>query len=280
MSIFRKIYNMKTRIISLLAFFACIISSCAGNNPQAELFPLPDTPTPRVMQRSLFSDAPDSLITALGLQDGIPSSVNAFLVKANGLNILFDAANGAENSQLMAELAKCCVAPEDIDMIYLTHLHGDHIGGLMQKGVAAFPNAELYINIIEYDSWMAMPQEKTARLRNTLQAYKVTTFLPDKSFWQDNVTGTTFMSTELPGEVTAIGAYGHTPGHTIYLMGNVLIAGDFIHGMALQAKYPEFCAAYDMDKDAAVATRKGILKMAAEKGLEVYGMHLPAPYSL
>lgn len=78
---------MKTQIIALLVSFVCIISSCAGNNPQPDIFPMPDTPTPRVMQAQLFSDAPDSLITALGLQDGIPSSVNAFLVKSNGRNI-------------------------------------------------------------------------------------------------------------------------------------------------------------------------------------------------
>lgn len=271
---------MKNRIITLLISLACIISSCAGNSTHPEIYPLKDTPTQGSMPAKLFSDAPDSLITALGLQDGIPSSVNAFLVKSNGKNILFDAANGAENSQLVAELAKCGVTPEQIDLIYLTHLHGDHIGGLVKGGIAAFPNAELYINKLEYDAWMAMPQENTAKLRNILQAYKVTTFLPDESYWQDTESDTAFLKQELPGQVVAIGAYGHTPGHTIYLIGNNLIAGDFIHGLALQAKYPEFCAAYDMDKEAAVASRKGILKMAAEKGLQVYGMHFPAPYTL
>ena len=271
---------MKYKIITLLISIAFITGACSSKNTLPEIYPLKDTPTQGTMPAKLFSDAPDSLITALGLQDGIPSSVNAFLVKSNGKNILFDAANGAENSQLVAELAKCGVTPEQIDLIYLTHLHGDHIGGLVKERTAVFPNAELYINKIEYDAWMAMPQENTSKLRNTLQAYKVTTFLPDESFWQDAESETAFLKQELPGNVVAIGAYGHTPGHTIYLIGNNLIAGDFIHGLALQAKYPEFCAAYDMDKNGAVASRKGILKMAAEKGLKVYGMHFPAPYCL
>ena len=84
---------------------------------------------------------------------------------------------------------------------------------------------------------------------------------------------------ELPYGIEAVEAYGHTPGHTAYRMGDILVAGDVMHGIALQAKYPQYCAGFDMNKEMSVKTRREILRMA-EDGVKVYGMHFPAPYHL
>ena len=255
---------MKNRIL-LIALAAVVMLSCAQRSTEAEIIPIQDNVAPRLMPRGLFADAPDSLFEALGLEGGIPSSVCAFLAKCDGENVLFDAANGAPDSQLMPVLASNGVAAEDVDYIFITHLHGDHIGGLMKDGSAVFTDAELYINKVEYDAWMAM--EQNAALVALTQAYgdRLKTFAPGDA---------------LPCGVEAMEAYGHTPGHTVYKVGAALIVGDIMHGVALQLENPQYCARFDMDPEQSIATRKRILEMVADSGLKIYGMHFPEPYYL
>ena len=257
---------MKLRNLSLLSLLACAMTACSSGQNDYEIFPIQDNLSPRMMGRTLFPDAPDSLIAELGLEEGIPASVSAFLVKTGGNEILFDAANGAPDSQLMQVLESLQTTADEIDYIFITHLHGDHIGGLLKEGEAVFSNALVYINKTEYDAWMAMEGRQSEGLRNICSAYgeRVKTFT---------------LEDELPCGIEAVEAYGHTPGHTAYRVGDALIAGDVMHGTALQARYPEFSAGFDMDKEMSVKTRRAILKMA-EEGVKVYGMHFPAPYHL
>lgn len=242
------------------------MTACSSGQNDYEIFPIQDNLSPRMMGRTLFPDAPDSLIAELGLEEGIPASVSAFLVKTGGNEILFDAANGAPDSQLMPVLESLQTTADEVDYIFITHLHGDHIGGLLKEGEAVFSNALVYINKTEYDAWMAMEGRQSEGLRNICNAYgeRVKTFT---------------LEDELPCGIEAVEAYGHTPGHTAYRVGDALIAGDVMHGTALQARYPEFSAGFDMDKEMSVKTRRAILKMA-EEGIKVYGMHFPAPYHL
>ena len=257
---------MKLRNLSLLSLLACAMTACSSGQNDYEIFPIQDNLSPRMMGRTLFPDAPDSLIAELGLEEGIPASVSAFLVKTDGNEILFDAANGAPDSQLMPVLESLQTTADEVDYIFITHLHGDHIGGLLNEGEAVFSNAVIYINKVEYEAWMAMEGRQSEGLRNICNAYgeRVKTFT---------------LEDELPCGIEAVEAYGHTPGHTAYRVGDALIAGDVMHGTALQARYPEFSAGFDMDKEMSVKTRRAILKMA-EEGVKVYGMHFPAPYHL
>ena len=255
---------MKNRIL-FIVLVAVMAISFASRHTEVEIIPIRDNMAPRLMPRGLFADAPDSLFEALSLQDGIPSSVCAFLAKCDGKNVLFDAANGAPDSQLLPVLAFNGVTPEDVDYIFITHLHGDHIGGLMKDGSAVFTDAELYINKVEYDAWMAM--EQNAALVALTQAYgdRLKTFAPGDA---------------LPCGVEAMEAYGHTPGHTVYKVGSALVVGDIMHGVALQLENPQYCTRFDMDPEQSVATRKNILDMAVDDGLKLFGMHFPEPYYL
>ena len=150
----------------------------------------------------IFTGAADSIAKTLGLGDNIPSSMNAFLIETEGKQILFDAGNGRNDSQLLPELNKLNITPEDIDLIFITHMHGDHIGGLIADKKAVFSNAKVYINAKELEAWMSMPEERNAQVREMIEAYgnQVITFSE---------------ADQLPCGIQPIAAYGHTEGHTL-----------------------------------------------------------------
>ena len=223
-----------------------------------------DNANDRIMPLSLFPDATKVQIDSLSLQAGVPASVSTFLVEKDGKRILFDAGMGAPDSKLPEGLKALNINPSEIDYLYITHFHGDHIGGMMKDGVPVFSNAQVYVSKIEYDAWMKMPADKKSQVENTMKAYK------------DRLHLFAFGDT-LPCDVVAMEAAGHTPGHTVFRTGNLLVIGDLMHGAALQLKYPEICATYDMDKSGAVKSRKHYVQYARENGLVMAGMHLPVP---
>ena len=225
---------------------------------------LKDNAGEKLMPRTLFPDATDGLIDSLALTDGIPSTISVFLAEREGKLILFDTGNGAPQGHMAEEMKRIGVSPADIKLLYLTHFHGDHIGGMMRGDTVVFPNAEVYASKAEYEAWMKMPEEKNALVVKTMEAYK------------DRLHLFEFGDT-LPGGVVALDAAGHTPGHTAYRAGQFLIVGDLMHGVALQREHPDICASFDMDKGASAATRKRIMQYAEDNNLRMAGMHFPAP---
>lgn len=222
---------------------------------------LKDNAEDRNNSPELFGDVPAELIDSLGISEGIPSSMSAFLLQTEGKNVLFDAGMGGE---LLNHLTTIGLSAEQIDYIYITHCHGDHIGGMLKDGAPVFPNAQVYLSKPEYDAWMNMEGDRSEQTKTVLNAYG------------ENVHQFEFGET-LPCGVKAVEAVGHTPGHTAYEKSNLLIIGDLFHGLALQKDFPQFCARFDMDKEASVASRKRLLDYAREKKLHMAGMHLPAP---
>lgn len=217
-----------------------------------------------LMPLNLFKDIPQRLIDSLGINDGIPSSMSAFLVKRDSIQILFDTGKGNPDSRLIPNLKSLGVDPDDTRYIYLTHFHGDHIGGMMHGDTVVFPHAEIYASKVEYEAWMAMPDQNKNMVRKTMSAYKEHLHL-----FEFNDT--------LPGHVVALNAVGHTPGHTVFEVGDFLIVGDLVHGAALQIADPDICASYDMNPKSAVVTRHHFLEYARTHHLVMAGMHLPAP---
>ena len=223
----------------------------------------------RLMPRSLFSDASDSLYNSLNMPDGIPASVSTFLVKVDGQYILFDAGLGASmGGQMAKRLEALGVNPDSIGLIYLTHFHVDHIAGLVAKDESGndakvFKNAAVYAGKVEYDAWMNdIP-------KNDLQKGIM-------GLYKDSLHLFAFGDT-LPHGVLALDAVGHTPGHTAFQLANLLIVGDLMHGYALQKDHPEVNSNYDMDKPKSAESRKRIMQYASDNKLLMAGMHLPPP---
>lgn len=227
---------------------------------------LKDNPDNKLMPRDLFPQAPDSLIEQLGLQEGVPASISTFLMKADDEWVLFDTGLGAAHGgQLVNGLAALGLTPDSISSIYLTHFHGDHIGGLVQEGKPVFANAQVYAGEVEYKAWVEeMPAERNGQQREAMEAYKEQLHL------------FAFGDTLAHG-IIALDAIGHTPGHTAFEKSDLIVIGDLMHGAALQLEHPEISGNYDMDKEEAAKSRARIINYAREKKLHMAGMHLPEP---
>lgn len=205
-----------------------------------------------------------------------PSSINMFLLQKDGLTILFDTGNGERvqpgPGSLPDLIATKAFDPATVDYVFLTHMHGDHIGGLILGGERAFPRAKIVVAGLELDYWLGEaernPQNGNAALAREVAQLYGEELLPPFAF------GDT-----LPAGITAIGAAGHTPGHTVFQVDgdgeSILVVGDLLHAAALQFPLPDECANFDMNAPEAVAARKRILNLAAEKGMPVAGMHIP-----
>ena len=220
----------------------------------------------KLMPRELFATAPDSLMEELSLTGGVPSSISTFLMHTGGKWILFDTGLGADKGgQMLNGLTALGLTADSISEIYLTHFHGDHIGGMLKEGKATFPKAEVYACSHEYMAWlMEMPSEQAKFQREVMDAYRDRTHLFE---WGDTLTHC----------IVAMYAPGHTPGHTVYRKENMLIIGDLMHGAALQLEHPEFSSNYDMDATEAARSRARVVEFAQKHQLLMAGMHLPEP---
>ncbi|TQS27221.1 MBL fold metallo-hydrolase [Microbispora sp. KK1-11] len=188
---------------------------------------------------------------------------HCFLVRAAGRTVLVDAGIGGVGSpatwaplpgRLIGELAAAGAAPADVDVVVLTHLHSDHMGGAVVDGAPAFPNARHLVQRAEVE-WAADPVRELILdpLRDLL----------------DVVDGDV---EPVPG-VRVVHAPGHTPGHQIVEAGDVIMSGDALHH-PVQLADPAIRYVYDEDPDLAVRTRKDILARAAV----LAPAHFPDPF--
>ena len=219
---------------------------------------------PKNSPTTLFPKLTPEIIKELGLEKGVEGSMSAFLLEAEGKKALFDTGlNESMSTGIQDRLKELKISPDEIDYVFLTHFHLDHIGGLVDaKDNIYFKNAKVYASKEEYDGWIKnMPADK-----NVLQVKSMK--IIEKQLVKFDFNDT------LPLGLKPLKAFGHTPGHTVYRKDDLLIIGDLIHGQDIQFKYPEICATYDHDENASIVTRKNILKYAEENKLFVAVMHL------
>ena len=193
--------------------------------------------------------------------------------------ILFDSGNGAlrrpNAGRLRELLASAELEPGQVDLVVLTHFHADHIGGLMEEGAAAFPNASYVMSAGEYDFWSnpdLTSHEKLGKNAALAQS-NVVPHAGKARFLKD---GDSVVS-----GITAVSSNGHTPGHTSYHLESqgkrLLVLGDVCNHYVMSLQRPDWHVVFDMDKDMAVATRKKVLGMIAADRIPFIGYHMPPP---
>ena len=203
--------------------------------------------------------------------EGFKHTANAVLIKAPRQNILIDTGTGA-GGIIVEKIKKLGVQPENVDAVLITHLHGDHFGSLQKDGAAVFSKAKVYLSAKEKEYFTKTQVNQGAVAALAPYGSKVTTFEPGELGKK--------LKEIVPG-ISPIAAYGHTPGHTVYLIENgkdkLLIIGDLLHIALVQFPVPEISATYDMDQKTAAAVRRQVLDYAAKNKIPVAGMHIVYP---
>jgi glyoxylase-like metal-dependent hydrolase (beta-lactamase superfamily II) len=211
----------------------------------------------------------------------LPIAVNAFLLERAGKWALIDTGSGNSMGPTLGKLPENLrvlgVEPERIETIFLTHLHPDHSNGLVDDaGNAIYPNAEVVLHETESAFWLDRDEASgaTERIRRNIAKTKVTT-APYRERMRTVRDGEA-----VPG-ISALLLAGHTPGHTGWLIqsgkDSLLIWGDLVHLAAIQIARPDTGLVYDVDPQAACATRRRMFDRVAADKLAVAGAHLDFP---
>ena len=236
--------------------------------------------TPGAMITDSFFGVEKERILQLEPEGRALSSVNVFLVRAGGKNILIDTGFGGDGkdrkSMLLSLLEQAGTAPENVDIVLMTHLHLDHAGGLLRDNRSAFPKAEVFVNASELAYWISPEQAQAAPglQKNFALVHKIRRAYGPRL--------RTFSANEVIGPgITALAASGHTPGHTAFLLATdgarILFLGDAVQAASLQLVHPNIYAAHDWDGIKAASSRDLLLGLAAAENIPVGGTHLPFP---
>ena len=229
------------------------------------------------------ADRTKAALSKAFLKTPLETSDNAFLVHTGSKLILIDTGAGVlfgpTLGKLLANMKAAGYAPEQVDEVYLTHMHSDHLGGLLVQSKMAFPNATVRAAKREADHWLSQanmdkaPADAKGSFKNAMAALdpymKAGKF---KTFDGD---------VEVSPGIRAQGGHGHTPGHTTFVVESrgqkMVVIGDLIHVAAVQFEDPAVTIGFDGDQKAAAAARKKLFDAAAKDGALIGGAHLQFP---
>ncbi|NTA19438.1 MBL fold metallo-hydrolase [Agrobacterium tumefaciens] len=214
----------------------------------------------------------------------VSSTVQGYLVNTGSKLVLIDTGAGGHwgpptLGKLVQNLKASGYKPEQVDLVLLTHLHGDHAGGIYQDGKRIFPNATVMMKKADADFWlskeiMAKAPEDAKIFFQIAQDGAAPYMAAGK--WKPFES----MDEIIPG-IAPYAIPGHTPGHTGYMISSegqsLLVWGDVAHVGAVQMPHPEVSIVFDSDSESAVKTREALLvKLATDKTM-IAAAHMPYP---
>lgn len=189
-------------------------------------------------------------------------------LRSEGKLIVVDTGAGSPEGRLLGDLDAKVVNRDEVDLVVLTHLHGDHIGGNLIEGRPAFPNARYLVSRADWDYWTApnvlndnsAVQEQAAPLEGL------------------NVLDLIEGEFAVTGELTTLPTPGHTPGHISLVIQSEgergFILGDVAHSPA-QAEYTDWSSAFDIDSEMSLVTRRAIFDRLEADGSLISAGHMP-----
>lgn len=217
------------------------------------------------------------------LKTPLETSVNAYLVNTGKRLVLIDTGAGSLFGPTLGRLAANLKAsgyhPEQVDDILITHMHLDHVGGLSKAVATLFPKAVVHADRRDAEYWLSpaeldkAPADEKGSFKNAqamlepyVKAHRFQTF--------DG-------ATEFAPGIHAVSSYGHTPGHTSYLVESqgqkMLVTGDLIHVGAVQWAHPTVTMGFDSDTKAALSERLRLFDQAAQDGTILAATHIAFP---
>jgi glyoxylase-like metal-dependent hydrolase (beta-lactamase superfamily II) len=211
--------------------------------------------------------------------DKLHLSIQPLLVKSATRLLLFDTGAGMNlgpsGGRLPASIAAAGLDPRSITDVFISHAHGDHVGGLLDaRGALAFPNAAIHISSAEWAFLKRMDAKTAAGVAIAQHAALVAAMAPKVAEFAAD-------TTLIPGLVKAVEIQGHTPGHSGYLItsgqDSLLYVGDAVHHFVVSVHKPDWTISFDADAPAATASRSELLARSAASGQRIYAPHLPFP---
>ncbi|MCW5672552.1 MAG: MBL fold metallo-hydrolase [Hydrogenophaga sp.] len=251
-----------------------------------EITALSDGTVDLPVDKLLTNTQPGKVTSALKqsfLKAPVETSVNAYLINTGSQLVLVDAGAaglfGPTLGKLIGNLKAAGYQPEQVDAVIITHMHPDHVGGLMAGEQRAFPNATVHADQHDADFWLSQAQMEKAPA-------------DAKGFFQGAMASLNPYSsagkfkpfngnTELVPGIRAQASPGHTPGHSTYVVESkgqkLVLWGDLMHVAAVQFANPAVTIAFDTDSKAAAAQRQKAYADAAKNGYWVAAAHLSFP---
>ena len=234
--------------------------------------------------KSFVLGQPNEAVGAVLKAGGAPAdhfefSIQPLLVHAGVHVLLFDTGAGGFFGDIAGKLPESMMAagekPASVTDVFISHAHGDHIGGLVTpSGALAFPNATIHISVPEWN-WLSGLSEDQAKIFGIQQVSALVSAIKPK------VVAFEPGADLLPGIVKAVELKGHTPGHSGYRIGSgtesVLVFGDTMHSYLVSVRKPSWQVAFDGDKQLGAATRIALVKNSAASGQRLYSEHFPFP---
>ncbi|MBL8271033.1 MBL fold metallo-hydrolase [Steroidobacter sp.] len=221
-----------------------------------------------------------AVLTAAGLPtDKLGLTIEPLLVKAGDKVLLFDTGAGTNfgptAGKLGQSLTEAGVEAASVTDIFISHVHGDHVGGLVNAdGALVFPNATVHIGAADWAFLQGLSAENGAKVGVGNPVALVTAVTPKVDAFKPG-------ADLVPGVVQAVDIKGHTPGHSGYLIGagadSVLYIGDTMHHYVVSVQKPDWTIAFDHDAPTAQKSRAEVLAQSAASGQRIYAVHFPYP---
>ena len=225
----------------------------------------------------------DAALKRAAIAYPVETSVNAYLINTGSKLVLIDTGAaglfGPTLGNVVANLKASGYQPEQIDEIYITHMHADHVGGLMSGGAIAFPNATLRIDKADTDFWLseakmnAAPADSKGFFQGAMASVNPYVAAGKLKTFEGGV--------ELVPGIRSQATHGHTAGHSVYIVeskGEKLVLWcDFMHVAAVQFDNPAVTIKFDSDTKDAAKERKKAYADAAKGGYIVGVSHISFP---
>jgi glyoxylase-like metal-dependent hydrolase (beta-lactamase superfamily II) len=238
--------------------------------------------TDKFIRNAPFADVEGALDKAFMPHDKLETPFTTLIVNTGRRLILIDTGTGGQISptagSLGDNLAAAGISPSAVDVIVISHFHPDHINGIKDKDDAlVFANAEIMVPAPEWSYWMDDVNMNAAAADEKL------TFRNQRRIFSDIADHITHFQpgAEVASGIETMAAPGHTPGHTVFAIHSdgqsLLVLSDTAQHPAVFARHPDWQAAFDVDGNAAVATRKRLFDRAAADRMLVTGYHFPFP---
>ncbi|WP_193177367.1 MBL fold metallo-hydrolase [Oricola nitratireducens] len=264
--------GMSGRAVADIALGSKTVTTVSDGNLVLPLdFAFPDVPREDLI----------ALLEAAGLgTDAVEPPCNVTVLKDGDRVVLFDVGSGPNfmpsAGKILDNIDAAGIAPEDVTDVVFTHAHPDHIWGLLDDfDEFIFPEANYFINQVEWDYWRAddtlakMPEARKTFVvgaQNRLAAL------------EDVISFFNYGDEVLPG-IEAIDTAGHTPGHTSFAIhdgsDSVTVIGDAATSAVISFAHPEWPSGSDQDTEMGIATRTKLLDRLAQEQTRFIGFHLP-----